>query len=140
MVVALASGEAEGFFLPGIIGNLGFGLLCVHQRPGPSTRRWPTPAPRCTGGRSAWYLHPQVRPAYSEITWVWAVYYLAKGSVQLLLVQQGELAALTTARLALGWPGLAALLALTYAYVRGDWQRSAAPTSAYRAALDARRR
>ena len=86
-----------------------------------------------------WYLRADVRPAYSEITWVWAAYYLAKAAVQLLLLQQGQLAALTTARVALGWPGLLALLALTYAYVRRRLDSLGGPdVDTYRAELTAR--
>jgi hypothetical protein len=117
VVVALVSGDAEGFFLPGIVGNLAFGAVCVlsvlARRPALAytsavLTRWPL----------AWYWHPRVRPAYSEVTWLWAAYYLAKGGWQAALVADGDLAALATVRIALGWPGLALLLALTYAYVR----------------------
>ncbi len=126
VAVALLSGDAEGFFLPGIVGNLAFGALCVVsvlvRRPAlaytsAAIYRWPM----------GWYLHPRVRPAYSEVTWLWAAYYLAKGGVQLLLVRQGELAALTTARLVLGWPGLVGLLAVTYAYVSWRLQSLGGP-------------
>lgn len=131
VVVALASGRAEGFFVPGIIGNLVFAVVSavsvVVRRPliaytSAAIYRWPL----------AWYLHPKVRPAYSEITWVWAGYYLLKGLVQLALVRRGDLAALATARVILGWPGLIGLLALTYAYVRRRLERLGGPqVSAY---------
>lgn len=126
LAIALLSGEAEGFFLPGIIGNLAFGALCIGsvlvRRPAVAYTsallyRWPL----------EWYWHRNVRPAYSEITWVWAVYYLAKGGVQLALVNAGDLGLLTTARLVLGWPGLVALLAVTYAYVRRRLQALGGP-------------
>lgn len=117
--LAAATGRAEGFFLPGIVGNLGFGVLCLASVPvrrpavaytSAAIYRWPM----------AWYLHPRVRPAYSEVTLLWAAYYLAKGLWQLVLVQEGSLAALTTVRIVLGWPGLAALVAITYFYV--EWR------------------
>ncbi|MGI9017120.1 MAG: DUF3159 domain-containing protein [Euzebya sp.] len=133
VVVALASGQAEDFFLPGIIGNIAFGALCVGsvlvRRPAVAFTsallyRWPF----------GWYFHPRVRPAYSEITWLWAVYYLAKGGTQLLLVNAGDLTLLTTVRLVLGWPGLVVLLAITYAYVRWRLERLGGPdVDTYRA-------
>lgn len=116
VVVALLTDGAEGFFLPGIIGNIAFGAVClisvVGRRPAvaytsAALYRWPL----------KWYFHPRVRPAYSETTIVWGVYYLAKGFWQYRLVQQEDLAALTTVRLVLGWPGLAGLLAATYAFI-----------------------
>lgn len=126
VVFALRSGEAEGFFLPGIIGNLALGALCLvsilFRQPAvaytsAALYRWPI----------GWYLHDRVRPAYAEITLLWAVYYLAKGLLQLSLSRAGELAALATVRLALGWPGLIALVAVTYAYVRWRLDRLGGP-------------
>lgn len=126
VAVALFSGRAEGFFVPGIVGNLIFALASavsvLARRPlvaytSAAIYRWPM----------QWYLHPRVRPAYSEITWLWAAYYLLKGGIQLALVQRGNLAALTTARVVLGWPGLAGLLFATYAYVRWRLERLDGP-------------
>jgi hypothetical protein len=65
--LALVSGRASTYFVPGIIGNAVFGIGCVAsilvRRPmiAYSSRalyRWPW----------AWYLDDRVRPAYSEIT------------------------------------------------------------------------
>lgn len=116
LVVALLSDDAEGFFLPGIVGNLVFGVLCVGsvlvRRPALAYTsavlyRWPL----------GWYWHQRVRPAYSEMTWLWAAYYLAKGAYQAVLVRDQDLALLTTVRLVTGWPSLIVLLGITYAYI-----------------------
>lgn len=116
VAVALFSGEAVGFFVPGIVGNLVFGVLCLLSIPfgrpavaytSAALVRWPL----------EWYWHPRVRPAYSEVTVVWALYYLGKGGWQAMLLRGGDLAGLTTVRLLTGWPGLAALIAATWAYV-----------------------
>lgn len=138
LVVALLSDDAEGFFLPGIIGNLALGLLCIAsvlaRRPALAYTsavlyRWPM----------GWYLHPRVRPAYSEMTWLWAVYYLAKGGYQLRLVGDSDLALLTTVRLLTGWPSLVALLGITYAYITWRLKRLGGPdVAAWRAEHDER--
>jgi hypothetical protein len=126
VVVALVSGDAEGFFVPGIVANVGFGLLCavsvLARRPAlaytsAALYRWPL----------EWYWHPQVRPAYSEVTWLWAAYYLAKGLWQYALVVDGDLALLATVRLVTGWPSLVVLVGVTYAYVTWRLDRLGGP-------------
>ena len=116
VAVALLSGDALGFFVPGIVGNLAFGVLCLLSVPvgrpavawtSATLVRWPL----------EWYWHPRVRPAYSEVTIVWGLYYLGKGGWQALLLRDGDLAALATVRLVTGWPGLLALVAATWAYI-----------------------
>ncbi|CAN5119238.1 hypothetical protein BH23ACT9_BH23ACT9_15320 [soil metagenome] len=126
VVVALVSGDAGGFFLPGIVGNVAFGLVCIvsnlARRPAlaytsAGLYRWPV----------GWYLHPRVRPAYTEMTWLWSAFYLAKGLYQYHLVREGNLALLTTVRLLSGWPALAGLLAITYAYITWRLRRLGGP-------------
>ncbi len=113
---AVWAGEAEAYFLPGIVSNAVLGVVSVvsvfARRPAialtsAAIYRWPL----------GWYWHDQVRPAYSEITWVWAIVYLAKAGVQYLLVVRGEVGWLAVARIVSGWPVFAVLLVATYAYV-----------------------
>lgn len=137
VAVALLSGDAGGFFLPGIVGNVAFGAVCVvsvlARRPAlaytsAAIYRWPL----------GWYWHPRVRPAYSEITWLWATYYLGKGTWQYALVREGELALLATVRVVTGWPTLLVLLAVTYAYTRWRLARLGGPdVQAYQTAQGA---
>lgn len=126
-LVALRSGEATGFFLPGIVGNLALGAGCVLSN---LVRR---PLVAVTSAalyryEPEWYWHPRVRPAYSEITWLWAVYYLGKGALQAALAARDAVGLLTAVRLGLGWPGFAVLLLATYAYVTWRLKRLAGPT------------
>lgn len=116
VVVALWSGDAAGFFLPGILTNAAMAVVSVvsilARRPliawtSAAIYRWPI----------EWYWHPRVRPAYSEITWAWAALYAAKAVVQYLLAEAGQLGWLAVARIATGWPAFAVLLVVTYAYV-----------------------
>jgi hypothetical protein len=125
--VALWSGRAEGFFLPGIVTNVAMGAVCVLsilvRRPfialaGAGLSRWPL----------EWYWHERVRPAYSEITWAWAALYFAKAGLQWVLVERGEVGWLAVARIATGWPAFAALLVATYAYISWRLNRLGAPT------------
>lgn len=124
---ALRSGAATGFFIPGIVGNLALGAGCVLsnlvRRPlvaltSSALYRW----------EPEWYWHPRVRPAYTEITWLWALYYLGKGALQAALAARDAVGALAAVRLGLGWPGLALLLVGTYAYLTWRLKRLGGPT------------
>ncbi len=124
---ALWAGQAEAYFLPGIVSNAVFGVAAVVsillRRPlialtSAAIYRWPL----------AWYWHPRVRPAYSEITWAWAALYFAKAAVQWVLVQRSELGWLAFARVVTGWPAFALLLLATYAYVGRRLPRLGAPS------------
>jgi hypothetical protein len=119
MIIARLVGGAEGYFLPGIITGSLTTLLCFisvfARRPLVAftsylARRWPL----------EWYWHSQVRPAYSEVTLVWGLFFAIRTLLQFYLYQQGEAAALGLAQLLLGWPALVLLLIASYLY--GLWR------------------
>jgi hypothetical protein len=118
-VVALLLNREEGFFLPTILTGSVTVLLAlvsiVAKRPLVAwssfiTRRWPLD----------WYWHPRVRPAYTEVTWLWAAYFLARLLGQLFFFQAGAVDRLAWLNLLLGWPGILLLLIITYIY--GTWR------------------
>ncbi|NIV33576.1 MAG: DUF3159 domain-containing protein, partial [Anaerolineae bacterium] len=85
--VAYLLGRAEGFFLPTIISGALTTLLCLVSvlvgRPIVAftsfiARRWPL----------GWYWHPQVRPAYSEVTWMWVLFFGLRLLLQFNLFQE----------------------------------------------------
>jgi hypothetical protein len=124
---ALWSGTAAGFFLPGVIVNVVMGIVCIvtilARRPlialtSAAIYRWPL----------GWYWQTSTRPAYSEITWVWAAFYLARAALQGALVAQGAVGWLVVARVLFGWPAFAGLLVGTYAYINWRLPRLGAPT------------
>jgi hypothetical protein len=109
----------EGFFLPGIVTGFGTVVLALGsilaKRPMVAwtsylARRWPL----------AWYWHPRVRPAYSEVTWLWAAYFSARTMLQLNLFQEQQAVQLAGVNLVLGWPATLLLLIVTYLY--GTWR------------------
>jgi hypothetical protein len=113
------SGSGSGYFLPGFVSGAVTIILCVvsvaFNRPLVAwtsfiTRRWTL----------AWYWHPQVLPAYNEVTILWAVAFAARLTLEFWLYQQEALGALGTARILLGWPFIIALLVVTYLY--GLWR------------------
>lgn len=116
VAVALWTGTASAYFVPGILGNVGAAVACVGsiavRRPliavtSQAIYRWPT----------AWYRHPRVRPAYAEITWAWALLYALKAVLQAWLVQRDAIGALAVVRVLSGYPAFAAMLVVTYVYI-----------------------
>jgi hypothetical protein len=112
-------GRSEGFFLPGLIsGSMTLLLTIVSlliRRPIVAwtsyiARRWPLD----------WYWHPQVRPAYSETTFAWAVFFAARLFLQYSVFQSEDVTLLAVTNLITGWPATILLLALTYLY--GTWR------------------
>jgi hypothetical protein len=119
MAVVWFFGKSETYFLPGLVGGgltLFFTALSVIiRRPMMAwtsylARRWPLD----------WYWHPQVRPAYSEVTFVWALFFAAKFFLQFSLFQDANTDMLAVSVLLAGWPATTLLLILTYLY--GTWR------------------
>jgi hypothetical protein len=73
-------------------------------------RRWPR----------QWYWHARVRPAYSEVTLLWALYFALRLGLQLQLFRSASTGILALVNFILGWPGTAALLVVSYLY--GTWR------------------
>ena len=112
-------GSEQGFFLPGLASSVITIVLCVlsllTRRPMVAwtsfvARRWPL----------AWYWHPRVRPAYSEVTLLWTVYFGARFLLQLDLIRQQATGGLAFFNVILGWPATVVLLILSYLY--GTWR------------------
>lgn len=113
------SGSGSGYFLPGFFSGALTVILCVvsvaFNRPLVAwtsflTRRWTL----------AWYWHPQVLPAYNEVTILWAVAFAARLTLEFWLYQQDALGVLGTVRVLLGWPFIILLLIASYLY--GLWR------------------
>ncbi len=119
MAVVWYFGKSESFFIPGLVSG-GFTVLLtslslIIRRPMMAwtsylARRWPLD----------WYWHPQIRPAYSEVTFAWGLFFAAKFLLQLSLFQDANTDMLAMSTLITGWPATTLLLILTYLY--GTWR------------------
>jgi hypothetical protein len=119
ILVARLLGRAEGYFLPGIVTG-GLTVLVsvasvIAGRPLVAWtsyiyRRWPLD----------WYWHPRVRPAYSEVTWLWALFFATRLLLQLSLFQGETAGRLAVINVLTGWPATIALLVISYLY--GTWR------------------
>ena len=111
-------GKSEGFFLPGLISGSMTLLLTilslVIRRPMVAwtsyiARRWPLD----------WYWHPQVRPAYSEVTFAWVIFFAARLLLQFALFENQDVNSLALTNFVTGWP--ATILLLIFSYLYGTW-------------------
>ena len=112
-------GKSEGFFLPGLISGSMTLLLTilslVIRRPMVAwtsyiARRWPLD----------WYWHPQVRPAYSEVTFAWVIFFAARLLLQFALFENQDVNSLALTNFVAGWP--ATILLLIFSYLYGTWR------------------
>jgi len=112
-------GRAEGYFLPGLVsGALTVALCLVSLAAGrPLTawssflaRRWPL----------GWYWHARVRPAYTETTLLWTLFFGARLAWQVILYRSAQADTLAWVQTLTGWPALVVLLVVTYFY--GTWR------------------
>ena len=119
ILAARLFGSVGGYFLPSILSAAGTVLLAVVsmivRKPLVAwtsflARRWPL----------GWYWHPKVRPAYSEVTGLWVVYFSLRALLQWGILQSEGTEALAALNLLLGWPTTITLLLLSYMY--GTWR------------------
>lgn len=111
--LALRSGRAEAYFLPGILSALAYAVgtlvSILVKRPlaawtSWAYRKWPLD----------WYWRDDVRPAYSYVSWFWFAYFLLRGGISALLfvLEQPEL--LAVYKSLTSWPTILPLFYLTY--------------------------
>lgn len=107
------SGDAINFYLPGLISTTAIVIACLvslaMKRPLAAlashiTRGWPI----------EWYLRDDIRPAYRNVTVLWAVYFAGRLAIQLPIFLLGEFDIYFIVNNVLGWPMNIVLLITTY--------------------------
>ncbi|MCW2609188.1 MAG: hypothetical protein JWM15_434 [Cryptosporangiaceae bacterium] len=116
--LAARTGRAEAFYLPGIL----LGLVYAVVFAGSTLVRWPLVGVAwgfLTGAGTGWRRDRRLLRLFTWLTVLWAVVWAARIGVQAGMYLAGASAtALGVARLALGYPPLIALLAVTIWVVR----------------------
>lgn len=119
IALALLLGRSEGYFLPGIVnGGLAIALAIVSvlvRKPMVAwtsylARRWPLD----------WYWHERVRPAYTEVTLAWILFFAARLFWQVSIYRNQDVSELALINALTGWPATILLLILSYLY--GTWR------------------
>ena len=119
IALALLLGRSEGYFLPGIVnGGITIALALVSlliRKPLVAwtsylARRWPL----------EWYWHTQVRPAYTEVTLIWTLFFVLRLWWQVALFQGQDTGQLALVNALTGWSATVILLIISYLY--GTWR------------------
>ena len=111
--VASRTGNAEDFFLPGILINIGSCLVYLTsiliRRPliGLILSAF-------TGEGREWYRNPDRRRAYTRASWIWVGLFAFRLSIQLPLYLSGLVGPLAVARVVTGIPAFALAVWLSY--------------------------
>jgi len=119
IALAFLLGRSEGYFLPGIVnGGITIAIALVSliiRKPMVAwtsylARRWPL----------EWYWHAQVRPAYTEVTLAWTIFFILRLWWQVALFQGQNASQLALVNALTGWP--ATILLLIFSYLYGTWR------------------
>jgi len=117
--LAYLTQNAASYFIPAIISSgllvLGAIITNIIGKPLAAwtshlTRGWPLD----------WYWRADVKPAYNEVTWMWAFFFALRLGLQILLFRRGDAAQLAWANTLLGWP--VTILVLVISYIYGIWR------------------
>jgi hypothetical protein len=116
--IAWRSGDARDFYLPGIFISAGYAVALILS----AVFRWPLVgwiwSVVLDGGKTRWREDPVLLRVFGWLTVLWATVYIAKVGIQYGLYLADEESLLGIARIALGWPPYAILLAVTVWSVR----------------------
>jgi intracellular septation protein A len=122
--IAKMTGDADNFFLPGIVINAVYGVVFLlsvvfgHPLVGVVMRL-------ILDKPKEWHDHPLVKRAYAEATVLWAGMFLLRFGVKEVLRRNDQTGLLAIAHIAMGWPLYLAVLGVTLPYVK--WRTRSVP-------------
>ena len=97
------TGQAEDFFLPGLLINVVYGIAYLVS----IVVRWPllgVLVGLATGEGMGWRRSPYLLRAYTVASWFWVGLFATRLAVQVPLYLTESVVALGVARVAMGWP------------------------------------
>lgn len=119
LALAYLADNARNFYLPGLISSIALVVATlvslILSKPLSAiashlTRGWPW----------AWFLRKDIKPAYTETTWMWLVFFSLRTTLQLVLFLQQDITRFALFNTLLGLPVTIGVLILTYVY--GLWR------------------
>ena len=129
--VASRTGQAEDFFLPGLLINAAYASAFLVS----ILVRWPLlgfVVGAITGDPVGWRRDPVLRRAYGAASWIWVGVFGLRLLVQVPLYLAGAVGALGIAKVVLGWPLYLLGAYITYrvlAPVLSEHRRETAPAA-----------
>ncbi len=126
---AARSGEARGFFLPGIFINMAYGAVFL----GSALIGRPIVGviyAAVEGLDKRWREDPSLRRVFAFASVGWSLVFASRAVVQGILYTMDRPGLLAAARLLMGWPLTIAAVALTVAYVKRARHRADTGTAA----------
>ena len=112
--LALLGGAAD-FFIPAMISSLTLFLASLISNViGKPFTAYVSHLTR--GWTLSWFWRNDIKPAYTETTWIWAVFFVVRFVLQLNAYLNADVADIAIINLLLGFPGLIGLLVVTYAW------------------------
>lgn len=116
--IAWRTGNERDFYLPGILYGIAYGLALLASAGLKQPLVGWIWSVIVAGGRSEWRQDPRLVRTFTWLTMLWGVVWLLKVGVQAALYLAEQDTALGVARIALGYPPYALLLAITIWTVR----------------------
>lgn len=123
--VAFASGmafitqSAAGYFIPALVSSaflvLAALITLLIDKP---LAAWASHLSR--GWPLEWFWRSDIKPAYREVTWFWALFFIMRLAIQIFIFQSGDALTLAWTNTLLGWPVIVLVLIVTYIY--GIWR------------------
>lgn len=116
---AYFAGNASNYFIPKIVSSAFiFIVSLVSLLMGKPLAAWTSHLTR--GWDLEWYWRKDVKPAYREVTWLWAFFFLIRLALQTSLFLSGNILGLTWVNTLLGLP--VSIIGLVLSYIYGSWR------------------
>lgn len=117
--LAYLSNNASNYFIPALTSSTLFLLASVITLLlGKPLAAWASHLSR--GWPLDWFWRQDVKPAYREVTILWAVYFALRLTIQLRLFFSEAVLNLAWVNIILGWPAI--IVVLTISYIYGIWR------------------
>lgn len=117
--LAYLTQDASNYFIGAALGSVTMLLLALLSLIlGKPMAAWVSHLTR--GWPLEWFWRKDVKPAYREVTFLWALLFAIRLWVQIVLLQRGDATQLGWASIILGWPVTLPVLIVSYVY--GIWR------------------